>query len=320
MSIKTIKNKYALDINDTNNFIKKNLSSEIKLINDISFYLTDIGGKRIRPILNIIFSKMLKNYTKQNTIMSSVVELIHTATLLHDDVVDLSDKRRGTLTVNNIWGNKEAILVGDFLYTKSFKMMTEIKNLELLKLMANTTNIMSEGEIKQLNNIKNFNITEEIYLDIIRCKTAELFAATTLSSAILANADYEIKIMAYKYGLHFGIAYQLIDDILDYLSSDEKFGKNICDDILNGTFTLPIIKFMNNDKKKKIIINTIIQQSDIDLFKIRDLIINSDALDYTYKLALYHIDKAKNALSIFNKSEFLNDALSLTDFIVNRKY
>ena len=187
--------------------------------------------------------------------------------------------------------------------------------------MSNTTNIMSEGEIKQLINRKNFDIKEEDYLDIIRSKTGELFAASALSSAILATSEKNILKNSYEFGMHLGIAYQLIDDMLDYFTDDEKFGKNMCDDILTGTFTLPLINLMKNDMyKKKIIIDIISKNSKEDFIKIKDLIIKSNSLDYTFKLAVYHIDKAKKALSSFKKSNFIMLANQLTDFIINRKY
>ena len=316
-----IKSELKIELEEITNIIKNSLTTNVSLINNIGTYLSLHGGKRVRPLIHILFSKILKQHTHKNIIVASIIELIHTATLLHDDVVDTSEKRRGILTINQVWGNKEAILVGDFLYTKSFKMMVEIKNTNILKLMANTTNIMSEGEIKQLSHKKNFNITEFDYLDIIRCKTAELFAASALSSAILTKTTNEKLTNAYLFGIHFGIAYQLIDDMLDYFTDDEKFGKNLCNDLLCGTLTLPIIKLINeNHHKKTQILDIFFKNSQEEFKSIKEFIIKSNSLDYTFDLALYHIDKAKKALSKFEKSKFLDLCIHLSDFIIQRKY
>lgn len=321
MIFEKIKKEFNKELIDINNFIKENLKTNVTLIDNIGNYLTSYGGKKIRPLINLLFAKILNSYTRENIIISSAIELIHTATLLHDDVVDMSEKRRNKLTVNTVWGNKEAILVGDFLYTKSFKMLVCLNNITILNLMSNTTNIMSEGEIKQLIHRKNFNIKEAEYIDIIRCKTAELFAASSLSSAILAQKDKKYLNAAYIFGIHFGIAYQLIDDMLDYFADDEKFGKNIYDDICVGTFTLPLINLITNNKyKRKMILNIILKNEKKDFIKIKDLIINSRALYYTFDLAVYHIDKAKKALSIYNDSKFLKLIYNLINFTINRKY
>ncbi len=323
MIFENIKTNFNKELLDVDNYILKNLKSDIDLINDIGNYLTSYNGKKIRPVINILFNKIFNSkWNETHIIMASVIELIHTATLLHDDVVDLSEKRRKTLTVNKIWGNKEAILIGDYLYTKSFQMMVNLNNIKIFKLMSDTTNIMSQGEVKQLIYKKNFNITEKNYLDIIKCKTAQLFSATTLSSAILANCNTSNCNLAYKYGLHLGITYQLIDDILDYFCDDEKFGKNIADDILNGTFTLPLINlFSNNITIKNKIIEIILTNSKKDLLKIKHIVLKSTSINYTYKLALYHADKAKEALSLLHCSKkYLNIGLNLINFIINRKY
>lgn len=322
MILEHIKNEFKLELAQIDDFIKTNIATNVDLINNISTYLTLHSGKRIRSLIHLLFSKISSNHNNNSNITTaSAIELIHTATLLHDDVVDTSEKRRGNLTVNTVWGNKEAILVGDFLYTKSFKMMVETKNINILKLMAHTTNIMSEGEIKQLIHRNNLDITEFEYLDIIKCKTAELFAASSLSSLILSNKSANNLHNAYIFGIHLGLAYQLIDDMLDYFTTDEKFGKNIYDDILCGTLTLPIIILMKeNANTKKHILEIILTKSQKNLITIKNLVIKSNALDYTFNLALYHIDKAKKALSNFERSKFLDLTMQLVDFIIQRKY
>ena len=250
MKFDNIKNNFKTELNEIDNFIIENLKSNINIIGDIGHYIVSYGGKKIRPIITIIFDKILKNEIEKTIQISSAIELIHTATLLHDDVVDLSEKRRGKLSVNTLWGNKEAILVGDYLYTKSFEIMVKLQNINLLNHMAKTTNIMSEGEVNQLLHKNNFDIKESDYFEIIKCKTAQLFASSATASALISKKASLIE-PCFSYGMNLGMAYQLIDDVLDYTSTDEKFGKNIGDDIINGTFTLPLIYAMLEEKKKK---------------------------------------------------------------------
>ena len=302
--------------------IKKNSQSNIELINDIGHYIVAYGGKRVRPLITILLSKILNSDNDKNLLMASVIELIHTATLLHDDVVDLSEKRRGKLSVNNAWGNKEAILVGDFLYTRAFQMMVSTDNINILKLMANATNKISEGEVNQLIHKYNFDINCDDYFNIIKSKTAELFSAAATIVPILALSNDKICKHASDYGMHLGIAYQLIDDILDYSSDDDKFGKNTGDDILNGTFTLPLIYLMKNNIEEKIHLKHSIVNlhKKVDILKIKNDVIKSGALDYTFKLANDHADMAKKALLSINNSQYTQMALSLVDFIINRKF
>lgn len=322
MKFEEIRDSVKPELLLVDNFIRENLKSNIGLINDIGTYVLLYGGKRVRPLITILFGKIFGCMSDKNIIMSSVVELIHTATLLHDDVVDVSEKRRGKLSVNAMWGNKEAILVGDFLYTRSFQMMVSVNNLDVLKLMATTTNIMSEGEVSQLIHQKNFDISEADYFNIIKCKTAQLFAASSLASAILAKVDANLCDAAFRYGMHLGMAYQLIDDMLDYHTDDERFGKNVGDDIFGGTFTLPLIYTMSNDTSSKLKICDIISKgyNKADLLGIRDLVLKSGALDYTFNLALNHVQESKKALSSIVDSDYTRMALSLVDFVVNRKY
>jgi len=322
MKFEEIRDVFKSELLLVDNFIRENLKSNIGLINDIGEYIVIYRGKKIRPLITILLGKIFDYYDDKIILMSSVVELIHTATLLHDDVVDMSEKRRGKLSVNTVWGNKEAILVGDFLYTRAFQMMVNVDNMNVLKLMANTTNIMSEGEVNQLIHKKNFDISENDYFNIITCKTAQLFAASSLIGPTLANIDKTLYKTVFEYGMNLGITYQLIDDMLDYCTDDERFGKNIGDDIFNGTFTLPLIYVMLNDKSKKQKIFDLISNgyNINDLFYIKNLILESGALNYTFNLALKHAEKAKNALSSITESNYTRMALSLVDFILNRKY
>lgn len=321
MKFENIKKNFENELTQIDQYMENNLKSNIDIINNISNYLVSKSGKRIRPLINLIFSKMFNSFSEKNIIMSSAIELIHAATLLHDDVVDLSEKRRGKLTVNRVWGNKESILVGDYLYTKSFKMLVNITDINILKLMSHVTNIMSEGEINQLINKKNLNIKKDDYFKIVRCKTAELFGASSLSSAILAKRNKNELEMSYKFGIHFGLAYQIIDDILDYFTEDKNFGKNICDDIFSGTITLPLINLIKDNQYAKTTINNLfLYENKAEFLKIKNLIINSDVLDNSFNLALYHIDKAKKALSVFNKCVYFENLINLVNFTIDRKY
>ncbi|HIH2762381.1 MAG TPA: polyprenyl synthetase family protein [Candidatus Azoamicus sp.] len=319
MKFDNIKNNFKIELNEIDTFIKENLKSNISIIGDIGHYIVTYGGKKIRPIITIIFDKILNNNKEKTIKTSSAIELIHTATLLHDDVVDLSEKRRGKLSVNKIWGNKEAILVGDYLYTKSFEIMVKLQNINLLNHMAKTTNIMSEGEVNQLLNKNNFDITESDYFEIIKCKTAQLFASSAAASAILSEKK-ELADRCFAYGMHLGLAYQLIDDILDYTSTDENFGKNTGDDILNGTFTLPLIYTMLDKKKKEEIKNIIIYSNDNKLIQVKKIVNESNALEYTMNLAIKHTNKAKEAISIFKKSKNKEMATDILNFITERTY
>ena len=322
MNFKDIKNNFKSELSLVDKFIRENLKSNIDLINDISTYVISFSGKRIRSLIAILFGKILDYEGYRNTLISSVMELIHTATLLHDDVVDLSQKRRNKLTVNKIWGNKEAILCGDFLYTRSFQMMVSINNIDILKFMANTTNIMAEGEVNQLLHKNNVDITKKDYFNIIKAKTAQLFSASASVNAILSKSDPFFFKAFFNYGLNFGIAYQLVDDMLDYSSNDYRFGKNIGDDIFNGTFTLPLIYIMSHDAKKKKIIKDIISMgyNKHNFLKIKNIVLSSNALDYTLKIAIKHANLAKEALSGIKKSQYTQMASYLVDFIINRKY
>jgi len=322
MKFDDMRDKFKTELSLVDDVIINNLKSNVSLIDDIGKYIVCYGGKRVRPLMTILFSKIF-DYSNDNIIlMSGVMELIHTATLLHDDVVDLSEKRRNKLSVNKVWGNKEAILVGDFLYTRSFQMMVSTDNINILKLMAGTTNIMSEGEVNQLFHKRNFDIKESDYFDIIKAKTAQLFSASASVVPMLFNLDSDMFKAASDYGMHLGIAYQLIDDMLDYSSDDDIFGKNVGDDIFSGTFTLPLIYLMLNDKSKKNLIIDMITDgySKKDLFKIREYIFDSGSLDYTFLLAKKHADLAKKAISSIKSTEYTQMALSLIDFIINRKY
>lgn len=318
MSFNVIKNLLKDDLISLNDIIFENLHSDINLINDIGNYIISCGGKRIRPILTILLSKSLGYKGKDHLILAAVIELIHTATLLHDDVVDLSDKRRGRLTVNKMWGNREAILVGDFLYTRAIQVMSKIDSSSVLKVIANTTNKLSEGEVIQLINKKNVCLDEKMYFNIIERKTAVLFSAAAELSGIIAGLSNNCQISLARAGLHFGIAYQLIDDVLDYDTFDKDIGK----DFYEGIYTLPLIYLINKSNyKEKKQINSLLEISSKENFIIlKDLIFKSGAIDYSINIAKEEINKAKLLINNIIISDYKKIIFDLFDFILNRNF
>ena len=321
MNYEEIKNKFKNELDFVDSLLINNLDSNCELISDVGKYITLYSGKKIRPLITLLFGKLINFSQKELFLMSAVVELIHTATLLHDDVVDNSNKRRSKLSINKIWGNKESILIGDFLYTKSFQMMVAVNNFKILELMAETTNIMSEGEIKQLLHRKNYNMTENDYLNIIISKTAKLFEFSSSIASILCNSNDFIFKASRNFGIFFGIAYQLIDDMLDYTVNDDIFGKKTGNDILNGTFTLPLIRLMNTDiKKKKKIFDLLSSKNFNDYNLIKKIVIESNVLDYTFNLAKNYITLARKNLNIYENTEHKNIAFNILNFIIDRKF
>ncbi|QQG46785.1 MAG: polyprenyl synthetase family protein [Candidatus Azosocius agrarius] len=321
MIINKIKELISDDIKKVDIIINNSLNSNIKYINDINKHIIYNKGKRLRPIILLLIAKACK-YTGSNHISSAaIIELIHTATLLHDDVIDESLIRRGQITVNNKWNNKSAILIGDFLYSRAFQMMVKIKNINILKILSNSTNTLSEGEILQLLQQKNFTINENNYLKIIHYKTATLFqAAANIGSLLNDNSKHLSKNIS-KYGFHLGIIYQLIDDILDYLSQKNMYGKHDGNDLKDGKITLPLIYILKNGKKeeKNLIIKNINIKDEKTLQEIKKIIINSNALDYTMSMAKKHANEAKKAISSLTKSKYLDSLIYIIDFIINRK-
>ncbi|MDX1320394.1 MAG: polyprenyl synthetase family protein, partial [Oceanospirillum sp.] len=234
----------ADDFAALNTYIIDQLHSRVPLVEKIAEYIVDSGGKRMRPLLVLLTCKALECNDDKRIPLSALVEFIHTATLLHDDVVDESDMRRGRDTANNKWGNAPSVLVGDFLYTRAFELMVNIGHMDILKIYANATNVIAEGEVLQLTNVRNPKITEEQYMTVIKAKTAMLFEAATESAAILSGANAEQQKMMADYGNYLGLAFQLQDDLLDYQGDAGAMGKNIGDDLAEGKPTLPLIRAM----------------------------------------------------------------------------
>lgn len=306
---------------NVNEIIRNSLDSHVVLIRQISRYIINSGGKRLRPMLVVLMAQALGYKGKQHIQLAAIIEFIHTATLLHDDVVDESDMRRGNKTANEVWGNSASVLVGDFLYSRAFQMMVTLNNLDVMNILANATNTISEGEVLQLLNIGNLEITEEQYYQVIKNKTAQLFEAGCELAALISETDEKtIKKMAH-YGEYLGMAFQIADDILDYAIDNNELDKNIGDDLAEGKLTLPLIYLLENGNEgdKLMITEAIKSQSTKHLKSIQKRINETPALHYTQDKANQFSALAKDQLHDLPESAAKNALLFLCDFACNRK-
>jgi len=305
--------------------IKSKLSSKVELVDEMTSYHLRTGGKRLRALLTLGSAKLC-GYQKgsRDVNLAACVELIHAATLMHDDVIDNSDVRRGKKTLNKIWGNQSSILVGDYLLSRCFEMMVEDGNLEVLKLLSSTSAEISQGEVLQLQHKGEVDMLEETYLKIISAKTASLFAAATKVGSILANQDKKIKDALEFYGKNLGLTFQIADDTLDYNSDLKFFGKEIGNDFFEGKVTLPIILlYQKLDETKKKYLKTIFEKEERnndDLKFVLDLIKKNNIINDCYIKAEYFINLASNALSIFNNSKEKDILKKLTSFSLERNF
>ena len=305
--------------------IKSKLSSKVELVDEMTSYHLRTGGKRLRALLTLGSAKLC-GYQKgsRDVNLAACVELIHAATLMHDDVIDNSDVRRGKKTLNKVWGNQSSILVGDYLLSRCFEMMVEDGNLEVLKLLSSTSAEISQGEVLQLQHKGEVDMLEETYLKIISAKTASLFAAATKVGSILANQDKKIKDALEFYGKNLGLTFQIADDTLDYNSDLKFFGKEIGNDFFEGKVTLPIILlYQKLDETKKKYLKTIFEKEERnndDLKFVLDLIKKNNIINDCYIKAEYFINLASNALSIFNSSKEKDILKKLTSFSLERNF
>jgi len=313
------------DLESTNTLIIEKLDSNVPLIKEIASYLILSGGKRLRPLLTACTFHLInrkKDNSKNYIGLAAAVEFIHAATLLHDDVIDGSKKRRGSLSANEVWGNKTSVLVGDFLFSRAFQLMTKYGNLEILKILSDTSVVISEGEVLELINDKNLTINEDIYFKVINGKTASLFSAACQVGGISANGSLK-EIEALKsFGTNFGMAFQLIDDAIDYSSSDEKLGKNIGDDFKEGKITLPIILayLRSNDEEKifwnKNLVN--LDQSPDDLAKAILIIKKYNCIKDTIDRARHFTNVAIDSLETFENNEYRKTLMNLISASLSR--
>lgn len=309
------------DMNSVNELIQQQLSSDVALINQLGFYIINSGGKRIRPLLTVLAARALGYQGKDHVAIAAIIEFIHTSTLLHDDVVDESTMRRGKETANALFGNQASVLVGDFLYSRSFQMMTNLNNLTVMQVLADATNVIAEGEVLQLINVNDPDTTEESYMQVIYCKTAKLFEAATHLAAVINHNDQEIISAMKLYGMHLGTAFQLIDDHLDYTADATELGKNIGDDLAEGKPTLPLIYAMKHgsDEQAAMIREAIVSGNGLaQLEPILEALSETGALDYTLKQAQLEADKAISALSVLPAGEYKDALSSLAYLAANR--
>lgn len=302
--------------------ILQQLSSDVLLINQIGTHIINSGGKRLRPMLAVLSACALGYDGKKHITLAAIIEFIHTATLLHDDVVDESDLRRGVKTANAIWGNAASVLVGDFLHTRSFEMMVSLDEMRIMELLSHTTNAIAEGEVLQLLNINNPDTTESQYFEVINRKTAKLFEVTTQLGAVLCKADESIELALAEYGLHLGNAFQIMDDLLDYTADQEILGKNLGDDLAEGKPTLPLIYAMaHGSEAQTAFIRQAIKDGDRSAYgDILTIITQTGALDYTAKIAKNEAEKAINSLTLLADSDYKNAMIQLALFSIQRQY
>ncbi|HEZ0068073.1 TPA: octaprenyl diphosphate synthase [Neisseria meningitidis] len=298
------------DLAKVNEVINRAVQSDVALISQIGTYIISAGGKRLRPIMTILAGKAVGYDDEKLYALAAMVEFIHTSTLLHDDVVDESDLRRGRATANNLFGNAAAVLVGDFLYTRAFQLMVASGSMRVLEVMADATNIIAEGEVMQLMNIGNTDITEEQYIQVIQYKTAKLFEAAAQVGAILGKASPEHEQALKDYGMYVGTAFQIIDDVLDYSGETEETGKNVGDDLAEGKPTLPLIYLMRQGSEQVANdVRTALENADRSYFeKIHDYVVRSDVLAYSIGEARKAVDCAVTALDALPDSE-VKDAM-----------
>ncbi|EJN6960845.1 octaprenyl diphosphate synthase [Photobacterium damselae] len=321
MDFKAIQALTANDMAAVDAKIQAQLNSDVALINQLGFYIVSGGGKRLRPMLAVLAARALDYQGEDHTTAAAFIEFIHTATLLHDDVVDESDMRRGKATANAAFGNAASVLVGDYIYTRSFQMMTSLRSLKILDIMSAATNVIAEGEVQQLMNCNDPDTTEESYMEVIYSKTARLFEAATQVAAIIAKASPDVETAFQDYGRYLGTAFQLIDDVLDYVADGKEMGKNVGDDLAEGKPTLPLLYAMRhgNPQQAAMIREAIEQANGMDkLDEILACMRETGALEYTQQRAEQEADKAIAALDILPESAHKQALIALAHLSVQR--
>ena len=309
--------------------IRQRLASDVVLINQLSGYIIGSGGKRLRPQLVLLAAgacglddQLSPDNIRHPVTVAAIVEFIHTATLLHDDVVDASDLRRGRDTANSVWGNEAAVLVGDFLYSRAFEMMVDVQSMEVMSLLASTTNRIAEGEVMQLMNVREPDLTQAQYIDVIEAKTARLFQAATELGAVLAGQSEQVQVALAAYGRHLGTAFQIADDVLDYQSDSETMGKNIGDDLAEGKTTLPLIYAMRDgsDAQREVVAQAI-RDADIEqLPQVMQVIEQTNALDKSIQQAQQSAQAAVAELQILPPSAYRDALERIAGYSVERSF
>ena len=305
-----------------NDLILTHLQSQVPLIQEIGRYILAAGGKRLRPLLTLASAASCGYQGKDHAKLACAIEFLHTATLLHDDVVDQSDMRRGQKTANNVWGNQPSVLVGDFLFSRAFDLLVDAGRLDVLKVIASTAEKIAEGEVKQLGAIKNLDTSLHDYLDIIECKTAKLFGAAAKAGAMMADSTQADAF--YEYGLNLGMAFQIIDDCLDYGSEVQEMGKSAGDDFKEGKITLPLIlAYSLSNQEQKTFWQQSMEQEKIennDFLKARDIIQTLGVLESAKEMAHEFGHRAKQAIAQLPANDINQALIELVDFSLNRRY
>lgn len=321
MNIEQIKALTDSDMQSVNQLIQQQVDSDVALINQLGFYIVNSGGKRLRPLLTVLAARALNIEHQQHHTLAAIIEFIHTATLLHDDVVDESTLRRGRETANALFGNQASVLVGDFLYTRSFQMMVELQSMRVMEILSDSTNRIAQGEVLQLMNCNDPDTTETSYFDVIYGKTARLFEAATQLAAIITQQPSEIELAMQAYGKHLGTAFQLADDIIDYESDSESMGKNTGDDLAEGKPTLPLLHAMwhTEDDDAALIREAIEKANGLPhLERILQVMKTTGSLEYTRKKAYDEADRAISSLRCIPESEYKQALIALAHIAVDR--
>ena len=309
------------DLEMMDNILINRLNSNVELINQMSHYIINSGGKRIRPLLLLLCARATSYSGKDHHAMAVVIELIHTATLLHDDVVDESTTRRGHNTTNELWGNAPSVLVGDFLYSRAFEIMVEPNSMEIMRVLSKATNQISEGEVLQLLNIRNAKVSRSEYFEVIEQKTACLFKAACQIAGILSESSKELITALGSFGMHLGNAFQIIDDTLDYESDSSIIGKEIGDDLSEGKVTLPMIYALEQTtgKENKILTNAITEADASNIDNIVDILINIKAFEFSRNVAKDESIKALNSLKVIPESNYRSALKLLCELSLERQ-
>ena len=304
------------------NLIQESLQSDVVLINQVGHHIVNSGGKRLRPALLLLIARHFEYSGSQHINLAAIIEFIHTATLLHDDVVDASILRRGQETANQRWGNEASVLVGDFLYSRAFQMMVETNSMRVMDVLSEATNTIAEGEVQQLLNSHDPETSEISYINVIQSKTAKLFEAAGRLGAILGERSLVEEQAMAKYGMHLGTAFQLIDDVLDYSASSSELGKNIGDDLAEGKPTLPLLYALWNSQgnEANIIREGILNGGLNNLDVIQKIINETGAIEYTAELAQREANLAIESLDHFLTTEYLDAMVNLAKFSVDRRF
>lgn len=311
----------APDMEKVDRVISFKLRTGVPLVGKVCEYIISAGGKRLRPALLLLMSSALDHQNDNRHTLAAVVEFIHTATLLHDDVVDESTLRRGRDTANQLFGNAASVLVGDFLYSRAFQMMVEVGNMRVMEVLADATNVIAEGEVQQLVNMGDASLSEESYLHVIRSKTAKLFEASARLAAIISDQTPAVENACATYGQALGTAFQVIDDILDYEGTTDSLGKNLGDDLREGKVTLPMIHALRNatETQREVLVNAIEQSSTANLDEVLSLIRATGAIQASKAAAWQEAQRAIDALSVLPDTTFKNALIELAASLQGRE-